>query len=52
MEFSLAPTLVLQFGTILMKWECWTKCVQALKNPNPLKDDERLIVLAFAELSF
>jgi len=26
--------------------------VQALKNPNPLKDDERLAMLVVAELSF
>ena len=29
-----------------LRWsKCWTKCVQALMNPNPLKDDERLDVL-------
>jgi len=32
--------------------DCLTKCVQALKNPNPLKDDERLVVLVVVELSF
>jgi len=29
-----------------------SKCVQALKNPNPLKDDERLAVLGVVKLSF
>jgi len=30
---------------------CWIKCVQALKNPNLLKDDGRMDVLVVAELS-
>ena len=48
-------TPLLLFYTLLsflFTLNCWTKCVQVLKNPNPLKDDERLVVLVVVELSF
>ena len=41
-------------GPLLLTRElqtCWIKCVQALKNPNPFKDDGRLDVLVVAKLS-